>query len=373
MSTLENSESNQIAIPKAPAKNRKRRRFTGKHYSRFMKLVRRTHMYTGLILLPWVLLFGASGVLFNHPTWLASAKIVHRSNPEIVKKTVGFAPPDPASFAAQVVACINNGIDGDELPKFELVSPDKAWLTGSLSYTAATEAGQHTIWLNLHNGSARIKIRPKSNEELIERPSFAGSKVDVKIPGLDGAERKLLKLLEQANINPSEEVKLRSRPSPQLLFQVRGRDGQLWNATCNLLNGRLDGRATEMGARLDLRSAITRLHQLHHYPDNLGARWLWTLAADATGLMLVFWGISGVIMWWQIKPTRLVGVSGLSIAAVIAFLVISSTLTELGFGPPRSSRGASVERSGRNNQRSMILDGKSVSTNALGELPAEGF
>lgn len=197
------------------------------------------------------------------------------------EKTVGFAPPDPASFAAQVVDCINNGIDGDELPKFELVSPDKAWLTGSLSYIPATEAGQHTIWLNLHNGSARIETRPKSNEELIERPSFAGSKVDVKIPGLDGAERKLLKLLEQANINPSEEVKLRLRPSPQLLFQVRGRDGQLWNATCNLLNGRLDGRATEMGARLDLRSAIIRvctnftITLIILAPDGCG-RWLRT-------------------------------------------------------------------------------------------------
>ena len=180
MSISENSESNQSAIPKAPAKNRKKRCFTGKHYSRFMKLVRRTHMYTGLILLPWVLLFGASGVLFNHPTWLASAKIVHRSDAEIVKETVDFAPPDPARFATQVVAGINNSADGEELPEFELVSPGKARLTGRLSYIAATEADQHTIWINLHNGRARIETRPKSNKESIERPAFAGSTVDVK-------------------------------------------------------------------------------------------------------------------------------------------------------------------------------------------------
>ena len=370
MSTSENSKSNQSAISKAPAKNRKRRRFAGKHYSRFMKLVRRTHMYTGLILLPWVLLFGASGVLFNHPTWLASTKIVHRYNPEIVKETVGFSPPDPASFATQAVAGINHGADE---PASELVSPGKARLTGRLSYTAATEAGRHILWLNLHNGSARIETRPKSDKKPMERPVFAGSTVDVKIPELDGDDSKLLKLLEQANINPSDEIKLRSRSSPQLLFQVRGRDGRLWNATCNLLNGRLDGRATKTGAGLDLRSAITRLHQLHHYPDNLGARWLWTLAADATGLMLVFWGVSGVIMWWQIKPTRLVGVGGLIIAAVIAFLVISGTLTELGFGPPRSSQGVSIERNDGNNQRGMTSEEKSASTNALGKLPAEGF
>ena len=32
-----------------------------------MKVVRRAHMYLGLLVFPWILLFGISGVLFNHP------------------------------------------------------------------------------------------------------------------------------------------------------------------------------------------------------------------------------------------------------------------------------------------------------------------
>ena len=55
---------------------------------------------------------------------------------------------------------------------------------------------------------------------------------------------------------------------------------------------------------------------------------------------MVLWGITGVLMWWQIKPTRLVGVAGISIAAVVAFLVtVGGTLEELEFSPPRSRGG----------------------------------
>ena len=38
-----------------------------RRYGAVMKFVRRLHMYLGLLVFPWVLLFGASGALFNHP------------------------------------------------------------------------------------------------------------------------------------------------------------------------------------------------------------------------------------------------------------------------------------------------------------------
>ena len=75
------------------------------------------------------------------------------------------------------------------------------------------------------------------------------------------------------------------------------------------------------------------------YPDQIGARWLWTLLADATAFTLIFWAVSGLIMWLQIRPTRLLGVAGLSIAAGVAWLVIASTLGEIGFGRPAHHHG----------------------------------
>ena len=53
----------------APSPTRARRRPRGRWLAKLMKLVRRVHMYTGLLMFPWVLLFGLSGMLFNHPNF----------------------------------------------------------------------------------------------------------------------------------------------------------------------------------------------------------------------------------------------------------------------------------------------------------------
>jgi hypothetical protein len=47
----------------------------------FLYLVRRTHLYLGLFLLPWVIMFGVSSIPFNHnspaapPTWTRMAEL----------------------------------------------------------------------------------------------------------------------------------------------------------------------------------------------------------------------------------------------------------------------------------------------------------
>lgn len=35
------------------------------------RLIRRLHLYAGLLLLPWVVMFGVSSFVFNHPAWFA--------------------------------------------------------------------------------------------------------------------------------------------------------------------------------------------------------------------------------------------------------------------------------------------------------------
>ena len=45
---------------------------TKKKRFNFYLLVRRIHMYAGLIMIPYLLLFGISGLIFNHPTLLSN-------------------------------------------------------------------------------------------------------------------------------------------------------------------------------------------------------------------------------------------------------------------------------------------------------------
>jgi hypothetical protein len=51
-------------------------------------------------------------------------------------------------------------------------------------------------------------------------------------------------------------------------------------------------------------------------------RWLWAIGVDAMFVSMVFWGFSGLFMWWQLKAVRrlgaIVAAAGILVAALLA-------------------------------------------------------
>src|SRR5215207_1607931 len=73
---------------------------------RVMHVVRRTHLYLGLFLLPWAVLYGVSGFLFNHPTAFADAPTATFGTSELAG-TPMESVLKPQDVAAQVVTALN--------------------------------------------------------------------------------------------------------------------------------------------------------------------------------------------------------------------------------------------------------------------------
>ncbi|HVJ88034.1 MAG TPA: hypothetical protein VM452_20385, partial [Caulifigura sp.] len=48
-----------------------------RHWNRMMRVVRRVHLYSGLFLFPWVMLYGVTALLFNHPGAMPDVPIEH--------------------------------------------------------------------------------------------------------------------------------------------------------------------------------------------------------------------------------------------------------------------------------------------------------
>src|SRR5262245_55532758 len=90
---------------------------------RAMPAVRRLHLYLGLSLLPWAVLYGVTGFLFNHPTAFADAPTASFGRSEL-SGTPMENPPTPAEVAARVVAALNARTDPPEA--YSLVQPEKA-------------------------------------------------------------------------------------------------------------------------------------------------------------------------------------------------------------------------------------------------------
>lgn len=110
--------------------------------------------------------------------------------------------------------------------------------------------------------------------------------------------------------------------TPDLAF-LMDVDGAVWQVTYAFQTGGVSGRRVdgEKPEPLSTRRFLTRLHLAHGYPADPSARWGWAVVVDAMALIMVFWGLSGVLMWWQIKATRWVGAVILLVSLVGATLV----------------------------------------------------
>ena len=113
------------------------------------------------------------------------------------------------------------------------------------------------------------------------------------------------------------------RGSPDLEMRVLA-DGQEWILAYDLRDGSLSERKAEDPRReFDFRSYLLRLHKSRGYPMEFSARTFWGVIVDITGCLMIFWAISGIIMWWQLRPTRNLGgltmLIGLVLSGALAY------------------------------------------------------
>jgi hypothetical protein len=74
-----------------------------------------------------------------------------------------------------------------------------------------------------------------------------------------------------------------------------------------------------------LPSMLIRLHMRHGYEQKYGAMKFWALAVELTVFAMLFWIVSGLWLWWELKPARTWGAAfagfGLGLFAVLLFAI----------------------------------------------------
>ncbi|AGA24682.1 hypothetical protein [Singulisphaera acidiphila] len=111
--------------------------------------------------------------------------------------------------------------------------------------------------------------------------------------------------------------------APDLNFLMEG-EGQVWRVGFNMQTGTLTGRpedAPRAGESLSNRRFLLRLHTAHGYPSQVNARWIWAVAVDVMFVCMVGWGITGLLMWWQMKNVRRIGAVLLVLSAIVSVAV----------------------------------------------------
>ena len=308
----------------------------------FLHWARRAHLYLGLFLLPWAVLYGITGFLFNHPTVFSDQQSQSFSRRDW-SGTPLMQPLSPSAMAQDVVDALKKR--SSNASNYRLVHADQAAFVRELASASVKADGRKiTIFLDVLGRGGIVYSSSAEEAPALSPAPFAmgqsrGGRKPPKSEGMKGSsdgsassdalilDNPLSERMRQSiptllgNLGyPTGEVSIGS--IPDLLFHLEA-DGKTWEARYNPLNGSLAGRPFEAPVeKLSVRRFLTKMHTAHGYTYSVGARWVWAVFVDLMAGVMLFWGGSGLLMWWQIKMTR-----GWGWLVLVMSLVIAGLLT----------------------------------------------
>ncbi len=296
---------------------------------RVMRLLRRAHLYLGLFLFPWAILYGVTAFLFNHPTAFSDV-------PATMFGAWAFAGtpyeqrPTANELAAQVVSKLNE----NQKPATLYTVAGDAKFSREYAFGMVKAEGKLVSFLvDVKSGSGTLRSAVVKDKTEPERPSFANGRTDAGVvrkastpPRSDGifldnpiherVKASIPTVLERTGFSMGE-VTVTS--VPDVVFPVLA-DGRIWTASYNPMTGIISGTPADSKPETELtwRRFLLRLHTAHGYPDDTNAKWFWAVIVDVMAFVLCFWGFTGLLMWWQIQSTRTPGIIVLILSAISA-------------------------------------------------------
>ncbi len=310
---------------------------------RILHWIRRVHLYLGLFLFPWAVLYGFTGFLFNHPL-VMSDQPLEAFGREVWRGTPMETLPALDATAEQVIAALkqcHNIPVGD----MQRVSNPPARYANDFAFaTVKTAEGDIGLLFDAYGGGGTIRrtpvVKPTGPDEAfpwsvgpVSPPDKGGRmKAEGRKKAVDLSDPLVLEnsLAERLRASIPSLLLVRHLPSgdatvtsvPDLTFVVVT-SGRLWKVSYNSLKGTVSGKPFDATAPpMSWRRFLTRMHLTHGYPmSSTSTKWFWAIGADAIALVMIYWGGSGLLMWWQIKSTRRWGFAVLAVSTLTASLL----------------------------------------------------
>jgi len=270
-----------------------------------MKLVRRIHLYSGLFMFPFVILYGSTAFLFNHPAAFSEVESPRMFDEREIAGTPLTQLPQAREIAGQVVAAIETAerAKGSQAT-FKLIEDDVHFARPQAIVTAKDGDNRYGVSVFLDDGTGSVRTFKEQPPAPAKAPApFVDRELKVEAPLEQKLRDGVPGMLEKLSLK-TQEIASVSIPDLQFRMEV---DGKRYFVSYNMQRGSLTATDT-IPEGMAARRFLTRLHLAHGYPDRINLRWFWALAVDAMFVAMIFWGISGLFMWWQIKKTRFWGV-----------------------------------------------------------------
>lgn len=283
--------------------------------TRILKWVRRAHMYTGLLMAPWILMYGASGFIFNHVGYFGGNQRTHFGHDTFATSGLGETM-NAQTWADTVVARINARLEPGQAPVKLLAStvPEFPNFTSISANNPQTGEGA-TLFVDFDDRGGFVQTRTEAPvKPTSTMPRNIGPLMDAATTARVAAQFADL----AAKVKPElQGYTFAPLNVPDLFFKVE-QGGQVQIIRANLRTGLITARPER---DTPFSTFLMRLHTLHHYPKSFGWAFVWAVVVDLSALLLCFWAITGIVMWFQMKNVRHSGVVVLILAALAtAFL-----------------------------------------------------
>ena len=132
--------------------------------------IRRTHLYLGIFLFPWAVLYGVTGFLFNHPLVFSDLKAASFTQSDW-SGTELAQPLSAVEIARDVVEALKKR--SPEAANFKLVDPEQAAFVQDIASASVKSEGlQTTLFFDILGRGGSIHFSPTKEKSLSEKPPF---------------------------------------------------------------------------------------------------------------------------------------------------------------------------------------------------------
>ncbi|QDV66698.1 hypothetical protein Poly24_03850 [Rosistilla carotiformis] len=297
-------------------------------------LLRRIHLYSGIFMFPWVLMYGFSGWMFNHPRMFTADEVTTYRAADLDDGLLTDLT-SAQQTAIAVVEQINLQTSESQGPELRITDDRRPLFSGHLEYNVNTPTAKHQLAVNPVTGDGEVRttlVDPEADDAADNKPDPLAEVYRVEIePNVSAdIQRQIPEVLDQLGL-PSNRASLGYRKL-SVVFSAEA-DGIPCIVSYNLADGSVNSVREDDRPQLTKKAFLQRMHLGRIYTPVMEIRWLWALLVDAMFVSMVFWGCSGLLMWWQIKRTRWLGMG------LLATSILFATFVGLGMHDQMTSTG----------------------------------
>lgn len=285
---------------------------------RILWLVRRIHLYLGVALFPLVTIYAVSGFLFNHPALFPveeTFEYVQDGSPAQQPLVVS-----PSAIAQRVVETLSQQQPGRfGNGRLKLSSSSSPTFIRKLFVSGSGPGNEYSTLIDLHDGGGLAIVRhPKG--PVVQEPFGSPQPCALDVLDKDAVAAAVRTVLEQRQYLVSE-LKVHSPPEVQFTVELDGVTQPL----------RYSPAAAQVTAVVPktYRERLLSLHAAHTYTASWNGRFFWALMIDVLCGTLVFWGLSGLLMTWQLRAVRRSSLPVMIVGVVFTAVLVWKVLSEL--------------------------------------------